>query len=108
MKEKIIFLVFVVHGILSSPSNKTETNDYDPNYDDGDQWIFWEENSYKKSVEHIAQELYFGFAEELDNNFAFSPLRYLKKYTQGSTKKRRHLFKLIICMNVLMAKLLDV
>ena len=72
MNEKIIFLVLFVHGILSSPSNKTETNDYDPNYDDGDQWIFREENSYKKSVEHIAQELYFGFAEELENNFAFS------------------------------------
>ena len=78
MNEKLIFLAFVVHGILSSPSNKTEVNDYDPNYDDGDQWIFWEENSYKKSVEHIAQELYLGFAEELENNFAFSPLRYLK------------------------------
>jgi len=81
MNEKIFFLLFVAKGILSTPSNKpsnktnTETSNSDPNFDyDDDQWLFVEEDFYKNSVVKIAQELYFGFAEEVENNFAFSPL----------------------------------
>ena len=83
MKEMLFFLVFAVNGngILSTSPDQTEIDKIDPNLHDYDyhqedqSWIFNEENLYQKSIVNIAQELYLGYAEEIEDNFAFSPLR---------------------------------